>query len=90
MLAPNTYESLLDTCDTLSGQLMWFDTTQEFDRLTERFWYYVSPHFNTGRLLTGAVHIEKYLDYFDFVYTTNANPFVYHLSFFCLDQWCIK
>ena len=46
MLAPSDYFSLQNTCDGLGGELTWFETTQEFDILSEQFHHYVPDEFH--------------------------------------------
>ena len=55
MLQPNVFDDLQATCDEMEGHLMWFDTTQEFDALSERFWEYREDGFN-DRLFTGKIN----------------------------------
>lgn len=55
MLKPDSFENLTRVCDGIGGQLMWFDTLQEFDILSNRFGEYVSDYFLNG-LYTGKFH----------------------------------
>ena len=46
VLKADTFDGLAATCNSMGGQLSWFDTTQELIILFERLWYYPHSEFN--------------------------------------------
>lgn len=51
MLAQNTFAQQNATCNEMGGQLAWFDTTDEYDTLTDSIRSYSLPfgtHLFTG------------------------------------------
>ena len=58
MLAADTFYNLTSKCNEMDGQLTWFDTTDEYNRLMNRVRYYDLAASNS-HLYTGELYKQK-------------------------------